>query len=1078
MRIGYRRGLTCLAALAAAAGLALATPVGAGAQAPAAAPASSAPDKGPVGWDVYRHLDRTDEIPTGVQTKQFSSFDRAGGNGDFNRCLSTGPGGSCVLATAAGAGEVDSIWSTRDGGDVSATGDITVVLDGKTVLHAPFQDVVDGKLGAPFVFPVVANADQSSGGVYIAAPMTYRRSMLIYTDKDPNYYHVTYREFADATGVHTFDPSDKAQDVIATLQAAGTADPKPASGAAITTERDFDLAPGRGRTLATVSGPGTVSALRVHLPQLVAPAKPEFTTDDGRAFGAGGSSQFTMKIDPANQGVRLIRKADNGIGHQRADIYVDGTKVASWGPNDVAGLCKWTDETVDLPASVTAGKSSITIKNVFVSSDLDFNEFAYTAESIVDGSPVKTDFLDVGPNHTADEGAHQYSIVGQTWAATQTYCSAGDDTTSQAVVNSNDVIQHVRIRVTADGQRTVDAPLGAFFGNGQTDSDARSLMASMGAGLSNWFSAWWPMPYASSLTVSLYNGSQQRLSGARSSVTATADASVADGLASGRLAPFHATTNAGDTVPGHDHNYVHTSGTGKFVGVTQSMTGPASRAYLEGDERVYVDGSHTPQIHGTGTEDYFEGGWYFNRDTFTDPLNGNPSHQAGSNGCPADSDCTATYRLMLADAVPFGSSLDFGIEHGPTDDVAANYSTTAFWYGTDRPTERWTDTVDVGNTSSEQAHNYTPAGAAATLTATYEGNNAAPQPVTDDLRTATARTSFTVAVDPTNHGVQLRRTADQNAAGQAVRVAVDGVNVGTWQEPLGNPAHRWLDDTFFLPAAATAGKAQLSLTLTPVSGAPGWTAARYVVQSLVAPFTDTQAPSAVSDLVAQGGEDNSVTLSWRPAGDDVGVDHYAVYASNSRPVRTDAAHLIGTTTVPGFADTGLGLHQTRYYRVIAVDGAGHRGASSGTVSATTGSTLRLEAERLLPPVEADAPADAQGSCCGVTWSGGAQLWFHATAAGQHVTLAFDVPTSGTYALTSVQTQAPDYGISTLAVDGHAVGDAVDGYHAGGVVTTTADDGQLTLDAGRHTLTLTVTGKNPAAAGYLAGLDYLDLRLVS
>jgi hypothetical protein len=89
-----------------------------------------------------------------------------------------------------------------------------------------------------------------------------------------------------------------------------------------------------------------------------------------------------------------------------------------------------------------------------------------------------------------------------------------------------------------------------------------------------------------------------------------------------------------------------------------------------------------------------------------------------------------------------------------------------------------------------------------------------------------------------------------------------------------------------------------------------------------------------------------------------------------------------------------------------------------------------------------------------------------------------VPTAGTYAIRSSQTQAPDYGVTTLAIDGTAVGTPFDGYHANGVVVSSANDGQLTLTAGRHELTLTVTGKNPAAIGYLAGLDYVDLQLVS
>jgi len=187
------------------------------------------PGKGPVGFDTYRHLDQLSNLTRGVQTKQFSSFDRAGGNGDFNRCLNQRPDGGCTLAQRTGPGEVDSIWATNvyagRSGREDGAGNLHVVLDGQTILNAPFQDIVEGKAGAPFVFPLVADAEQSSGGVNVLVPMPYRSSMLIYTDHDPEYYHVTYRDFADASGVSTFSAADKAPDVIAKLKAAGTADP-------------------------------------------------------------------------------------------------------------------------------------------------------------------------------------------------------------------------------------------------------------------------------------------------------------------------------------------------------------------------------------------------------------------------------------------------------------------------------------------------------------------------------------------------------------------------------------------------------------------------------------------------------------------------------------------------------------------------------------------------------------------------------------------------------------------------------------------------------------------------------------
>ena len=107
------------------------------------------------------------------------------------------------------------------------------------------------------------------------------------------------------------------------------------------------------------------------------------------------------------------------------------------------------------------------------------------------------------------------------------------------------------------------------------------------------------------------------------------------------------------------------------------MDGP-NRSYLEGDDIGYTGGSASPQLHGTGTEDFYEGGWYWNRGTFTDPLNGEPSHEEGVFGCAAV--CDSAYRLMVAESIPFKGSIDFGIEHGTQNMVPATYSSTAFWY--------------------------------------------------------------------------------------------------------------------------------------------------------------------------------------------------------------------------------------------------------------------------------------------------------------------------------------------------------------------------------------------------------------
>lgn len=648
--------------------------------------------KGPTGWDSYRQLNRLPELNSGVATAQFASTDPAGENNDFW----DGPQdcrrpvlGQCVLAEHVGPGEIDAIWFTSNGGDVRGVGNITVIIDGRPVLHAPLQDVVDGKIGGPFTHPLVGNADQSSGGVYIAVPMPFRAFMTVSTDSSSFYYHVTYRTFDNANAVASFDPNDPAPDVVAKLAAAGTADPKPPLPAAQTHATPVNLAPGATAELASIDGPGQVTAIRIRLPQ--AHSVPRTTvTDNGRAFGAGGSSTFTMKIDPRNTGIRLTRRLDPTVAGQRADIVVDGTVVAHWAPNRAPvgpaphqqsarpSSGQWLDESVELPAAVTAGRGELTLTNAFVSSDNDFNEFTYWVDDHLDGDYQPGDSLDVGdPN---SEAAHDYRIAGQTWEGTRSYAYPHTPAELAELATARQLLTGLRLRISFDGDTTVDAPLGQFFGSGLVVAPVQSLMFAMDPD-SGWYSAWWPMPFGNNAQVELTNTAALAVSGAQADVTFGPDPSAAAELASGRIGYFHADSHAGATEPDQDWMYLDTTGTGKFVGNVADMIGPTSQAYLEGNERVRVDGSPTPQIDGTGTEDYYQGGWYFNRGPFSSALHGAPALATGPGECQPDSSCTTAYRLWLAEAVPFHSSIAFGIQHGGVNEIDADYSSTAFWYG-------------------------------------------------------------------------------------------------------------------------------------------------------------------------------------------------------------------------------------------------------------------------------------------------------------------------------------------------------------------------------------------------------------
>ncbi|WP_051266519.1 DUF2961 domain-containing protein [Nakamurella lactea] len=1045
--------------------------------------ADARPDaKGPTGWDTYRQLDRVDEITTGVQTHQFSSFDRTGGNDDgfggTYSCLRTIAEG-CVLAERSGPGEIDSIWFTRDNGDITNTGNIRIDLDGKTVLDAKIQDIVDGKLGAPFVYPLVANADQSSGGVYIKVPMSYRSSMRVTTTKNPLFYHVTYRTFADAVGVSTYDPADKAADVVAAAKTWGSKDPKPAAAHPRTVTDGFTLKPGQRTTLANLKGSGSIDEVKLEIPQIVGPKPLPLISDDGRAHK--GSSTFTVAIDPANAGVKLTRRFDANSNHQVADIYVDGKKVGQWpATDDGAGF--WSYQTVTLPAAATAGKSSITVKNEFVSASIDWNEFRYWVDSVVAGQDKRTDELDVGTSTAAvaSEQAHDYAIVGQTWTGTPNQTDRPTDTDDPKILASNELLRDVMVRVSFDGARTVESPLGEFFGSGLTESTVKAMFYKVDTAPDGWYTSWWPMPFAGKATVELVNNSDQTISTGRSSVTSHADPQIGSELrrSDARIGYFNASHHRADTVDGQDWLFLDTAGKGKFVGVSHTMRGHITsgniRDYLEGDERSYADGSRSPALHGTGTEDFYESGWYFNRREFSNPMNGLSAMPTKSYGC--EFQCDAPYRLMIGDAVAFNDGLTFGIEHGPVDNEPAEYSSTAYWYGfADQPAARITDQVDVGDTSSEQAHRYTGGTAPTTRTETFEGDHDA-EPVTASVEESTEPVSFTLGIDPHNAGVTLQRMSLQSNDYQSAAVSVNGEPAGTWLQPLGNQTHQWLDDSFQLDPALTAGRDRLTITVTPTAGSPAWSAASYQAISLVDRKADHSKPGAIDGLVAIGTDSNSNRLSWQAATDDVAVHHYLVYGSTDRHFRPSTTTLVGSPTLSSFTHTGLGLGQTWYYQVRAVDSSGNTGKLSATVHATTGDTLGIEGESLLPAVSSTADVVAQGNCCGVTWSGNQQLWFQGTKTGDTVTLKFQLAQAGTFDLSAVLTKAPDYAIAQLAIDGKNLGEPIDGYQAAGVAAVGHDLGSATLAKGEHTLTLTATGKNAAATSYMIGLDVLELHL--
>jgi hypothetical protein len=164
--------------------------------------------------------------------------------------------------------------------------------------------------------------------------------------------------------------------------------------------------------------------------------------------------------------------------------------------------------------------------------------------------------------------------------------------------------------------------------------------------------------------------------------------------------------------------------------------------------------------------------------------------------------------------------------------VQPDYSSTAFLYTQSDDTVTFSDEVNAGDPVGRLLHGYTDDPATdQLLSSTYEGSDDE-RPIVGLVRTTDAAITFDVAIREDNHGILLRRTSDQANGFQSADVAIDGIPAGNWLQPRSNTIHRWLDDTYLVPESLTAGKARITVTLTPTADSPPWTASRYQIDTL------------------------------------------------------------------------------------------------------------------------------------------------------------------------------------------------------------------------------------------------------
>ncbi len=417
-----------------------------------------------------------------------------------------------------------------------------------------------------------------------------------------------------------------------------------------------------------------------------------------------------------------------------------------------------------------------------------------------------------------------------------------------------------RIRITWDDRASpsVDAPVALFFGAGTlyNRNHAQYLVKAFPVHIrfdaaSVELATYFPMPF---------------FHGARIELVATdAVPGVAWEL---RTQPysdptswagyFHATSrDQGVPVAGQDLVLLDTTQeegggdwSGSFVGTSFIFSDQAMLGTLEGDPRFFFDDSQTPQAQGTGTEEWGGGGDYWNGGQITTlPFAGHPvGAPSTATAMNADDAIESAYRFLLPDAMPFGKNARIQLEHGGVDDSTEHYRTVAFWYGLPGASLVMTDSLHVGDAADEALHAYTSPVASGidTLTSRYEwgvdtvGAAEAYPATTDTGRHTTGTSQLTLALNPENYGVLLRRKLDYAYPDQRAKVSVaddvDGapfVDAGTWylagastylfadssSETSNGTAsvessdHRWRDDELMIPRQLTEGRSSIRVRI-------------------------------------------------------------------------------------------------------------------------------------------------------------------------------------------------------------------------------------------------------------------------
>ncbi|MBD3188014.1 DUF2961 domain-containing protein [Candidatus Bathyarchaeota archaeon] len=251
----------------------------------------------------------------------------------------------------------------------------------------------------------------------------------------------------------------------------------------------------------------------------------------------------------------------------------------------------------------------------------------------------------------------------------------------------------LRIQIFFDGKNkpSVDVPIGDFFGVGFGQyKEFKSKYLEM---ISGGYTCRFPMPFRKRARIAIKNTSRLR------------DCSAFYGAVTCRQLekdlqdpPLHFHAAYREAYPTKEeipYKVLKVDGTGFYAGMIlnqqNTKRGDGFR-FLEGNTKFYVDAEKNPSIEYTGTEDLFQGAWYYVHGEFSAPFSGLTVRSLPSCGIIRTfllsrflKNKASQYRFHEQDAIPFKKSLLVFSHHGEFDEIITNQSSVAYFYAQKSP---------------------------------------------------------------------------------------------------------------------------------------------------------------------------------------------------------------------------------------------------------------------------------------------------------------------------------------------------------------------------------------------------------